>query len=708
MLLHLASWALACFGYASSPTPPLPSAPAAPVAARQAGQGIRLVAEPDRYNVEAQIALSKAALAPGEEAELTIALTIEPGWHAYPPAEPGAADSGDGGIPIELKLEGAEALGALVGPQPTPHGKSAVYEGKVELKQKLRAAASAAPMKGTLLLNVCNANTCLPPGEWEFEIASAAPATAAPNADGHRETAAAAPKKAGDFPIVEAPESYRVRPKFTISKAALSPGEQCEIAVELDIDAGWHVYTPTNRGFGLKTSVEAEGLELVDGLRAPEGKQHKGEDILEGPVTMKQTVAAPKEGLGATAPKLTLKLMVCDEKTCLPPAEWIVTVPVKASSSGAPAPTPSSAKPTATDQTSGIQRLQQLPLLTFLGTAALGGALSLLTPCVFPMVPITVSFFSKRSSGKRGRTLRLAITYALGIIGTFTMLGVAVSAFFGASGLNAFATNPWVNTGMGVLFVALGLSLLGLFQIQAPSGLTNQVESAKQNASNDTAMTLFMSVAFTLASFTCTVPILGALLVYSASGDLTRPILGMLAYSSTFAAPFFVLALFPSFLQRLPRGGAWLEVVKISMGLVEIAAALKFLSNADIAWDMQILTRPVFLALCISIFVALALYLFGLLHLPGAEGEVGPIRALFGVSSLAAALYLSAGLFGARFGGFVEAFLPPPNYGGGQSFVAGPRMEKHPEVAWVRDFDAALDQARKEKKRLLLNFTGFQ
>ena len=268
--------------------------------------------------------------------------------------------------------------------------------------------------------------------------------------------------------------------------------------------------------------------------------------------------------------------------------------------------------------------LASMSLGLFLLTSVLGGWASLFTPCVFPMIPITVSFFSKRAGGKRGRAVMLAWTYALGIMATFTLIGVAFSVFFGAASLANFATNVWVNLGMGTVFVALGLSLLGLFNIAAPSGLTNKIDEARGEAKNDLVMTLLMAIAFTLASFTCTVPVLGALLGLSATGgSIARPIAGMLAYSAAFAAPFFLLALFPTTLRRLPKGGAWLEVVKISMGLVEFAAALKFLSNADIGADTQILTRPVFLAIWIALFLALALYLFGILKLPGAEGEVG-------------------------------------------------------------------------------------
>jgi thiol:disulfide interchange protein DsbD len=506
--------------------------------------------------------------------------------------------------------------------------------------------------------------------------------------------------------------------KFELSKDALAPGEEAVASIHLTIAPGYHAYAPGSPEENGPLTLAATGFDLVG---APEGppptrkvNDLTKETLLEyrGTLTLKQTVRAPATGI-VEAPTLTLSAVVCDERTCLPPATWkarfdVKALPGPAQGSNGAGPAPKAKDSVKTDEANlTTDRLRKMSFGEFLAWSSFGGWASLFTPCVFPMIPITVSFFSKRAGGRRSRAVGLASTYALGIIATFTLIGVVVSLAFGATSLASFATNTWVNLVMGALFVVLGLSLLGLFQIAAPSSLTNKIEEAKSETKNDFVMTLLMAIAFTLASFTCTVPVLGALLGLAAQGSPMRPAAGMLAYSATFAAPFFLLALFPRVLQKLPRGGAWLEVVKISMGFVELAAALKFLSNADIGADAQILTRPLFLAVWVAIFLALALYLFGILRMPGAEGEVGAIRAVFGVGSLSLALYLFAGLFGLTYGQFVESFLPPAKYGS-QGVVTNGTGAPTFHLTWVEDLDEGLRDGRAQNRRIFLNFTGDQ
>jgi len=231
---------------------------------------------------------------------------------------------------------------------------------------------------------------------------------------------------------------------------------------------------------------------------------------------------------------------------------------------------------------------------SYLLLAAVMGFLSLLTPCVFPMVPITVSYFTARAGRTRGEAVTQALVYGAGIVMTFSAVGLALALFLGASGLNQFAANPWVNLGITALFLGFALSLFGRVNIALPSSMVTKAVTAEQGRGKFVG-TLLMGFAFTLTSFTCTAPFLGSLLVVAAQGEWQWPLAGMLAFSSVFALPFVILAIVPQRLASLPRAGNWLQSVKTSMGLLEVAAAMKFLSNVDLVWGWGIFTRTVVL-----------------------------------------------------------------------------------------------------------------
>lgn len=681
---------------------------------------------PGDGHLQAALSLEPASVPAGGPVRVRLSLAIDPGWHIYPVDFEGVGNK----TVVEPKLPEGFRIGAFAWPKAKfidSFGEQVrVHEGSFVVEALLAVAGSVPPgtyeigfhLSWQACKSVCVDGAADVAAKLVVTAGGAAEpgsgASAAPPAAGAASRAAS--EALGGVPT-ETPEDYRMTVAAQLSKAGLAPGEEAIVSFDVRVDDGYHTYSPkSDPGGQIPLSVRAEGLEIVGELEGPPAKPHFDPLLkitlleYERDVRLTQRVRAPKGGI-TSPPVVTLNGQVCDANSCLPPASWGFRFGVAARAAGAGEPAkPEPPKPAPRAGGDGVPTatsLGTLSLGSFLLASALGGWASLFTPCVFPMVPITVSFFSKRAKGKRGRAVALATTYALGIVATFTLIGVAVAAIFGAASLATFATNVWVNLGMGSLFVVLGLSLLGLFTIGAPSGLANRIEEAKGETKNDLVMTLLMAVAFTLASFTCTVPVLGALLGLSATGGIGRPIAGMLAYSSAFAAPFFFLALFPTVLQRMPKGGAWLEVVKVSMGLVEIAAALKFLSNADIGADTQILTRPLFLAIWIAVFLALAFYLFGMLRLPGGEGEVGAIRAMFGVGSLAFALYLLAGLFGLRYGAFLESFLPPASYGGAEVARAGgkPRAEK---LVWHQSLEEGIAIAQVTKQRIFVNFTGDQ
>ncbi len=332
----------------------------------------------------------------------------------------------------------------------------------------------------------------------------------------------------------------------------------------------------------------------------------------------------------------------------------------------------------------------------FLGACFAGGLASLLTPCVFPMIPVTVSYFSKRTDGS---AVPAAVAYALGIASTFAVLGILAAALFGATGISNFAANPWVNLALGLLFVVLAFNLFGLFEVQVPAGLTTAL--AKNSGKAGLIGPVFMGAAFALTSFTCTMPIAAALLAAAARGSLLYPTLGMAAYGAAFALPFFLLALFPSAVSRMPRSGDWLASVKPVLAFIELAAAVKFFSNADLGWGAGWITKPVFLALWTAIFAMLSGYLVGL---PEALRTVGWPRRLFGFATLAACVSLLSGLNGRKLD-LIDPFLPPDPYPTHTASAKPVRGDASGPVHAVT-FEEALEFARRGGKTIFVDFTG--
>ncbi|MGA1198164.1 MAG: protein-disulfide reductase DsbD family protein, partial [Candidatus Latescibacterota bacterium] len=329
------------------------------------------------------------------------------------------------------------------------------------------------------------------------------------------------------------------------------------------------------------------------------------------------------------------------------------------------------------------------------------GLLALLTPCVFPMIPITVSFFTKQESQSRGESIAKSLAYCGGIIFTFTGLGLILAMTLGASGAAQFAANPWVNILITIIFVAFALALFGLFEIQLPYGLLNKLNQVQGGSYG---AILLMGFTFSLTSFTCTAPFVGTLLVLTSQGTWMWPVLGMLAFSAAFALPFFFLSLFPQALAALPQSGGWLNSVKVVMGFLELAAALKFLSNVDLVWQWGIISREVFIAIWIVLFALCGIYLLGKIRLPHDSPleTVGPLRLLASAGVLSFSLYMMTGLFGAPLGE-LDAFFPPyGSYGEIAKIRSG-----EPELTWHDDYEAALLEAKATGKPIFIDFTGF-
>ncbi|MBR9977234.1 MAG: thioredoxin family protein [Bacteroidetes bacterium] len=360
-----------------------------------------------------------------------------------------------------------------------------------------------------------------------------------------------------------------------------------------------------------------------------------------------------------------------------------------------------------------VERAREQGLWAYVLLAMSVGGLALLTPCVFPMIPITVSFFTKREAATRGQSVRDALIYSLGIIFTFTGLGIVLALLFGASGINQFAANPWMNILIALVFIVFALNLFGLFEIVIPSGILTKLTVASGSGRGITSL-LLMGLTFTLTSFTCTVPFVGAVMVAAAKGEIWWSVVGMLAFSTVFALPFFLLALFPSWMKSMPKSGGWLNSVKVVMGFLELAAAMKFISNVDLIWGVGVLSRDLFLSFWIGISLLTVLYLLGVFILPhdSKVEKVGVFRMLWSIFFLGISVFLFTGLHDKPIGE-LDAFLPPMHYS--ETIQAASQGDigalgttgKGEKILWYSDYEEALAVARAESRPLFVDFTGF-
>ena len=360
-------------------------------------------------------------------------------------------------------------------------------------------------------------------------------------------------------------------------------------------------------------------------------------------------------------------------------------------------------------------------LWTIFFIAFLSGFAALLTPCVFPMIPLTVSFFTKQSKN-RAKGIKNAIMYGLFIIIIYVLLGSVIVGLFGADSLNALSTNVWFNIIFFLLLVVFAISFLGAFEITLPQSWSNKVDN--QADRGGVLGIFFMALALAIVSFSCTGPIVGTLLVESASKGGIAPIVGMLGFSFAIALPFALFAMFPGWMNSLPKSGSWLNTVKVFLGFLELALAFKFLSNADLVLQLHWLEREVFLAIWIAIFGTLALYLFGKIKLPhdGNEHHISVGRLSLGLLVLAFTIYLIPGIWGAPLK-MISGFPPPMNYSEapyGVGFTKlgpigladkdlmpdGAELGPHDIIAF-NNYETGLQYAKKVNKPVLIDFTGY-
>ena len=550
--------------------------------------------------------------------------------------------------------------------------------------------------------------------------------------------------------------------KFSVSTKRVSPTE-IDVVFTGNMAAGWHVYGtdiapggPTAATFG--TDV-LKGAKLKGALRAGAGLKRKQDPIFDMPVSYFEHTAQFTQRIELTEKQYEVKGYLrygaCNDENCLPPTTVEMSAkgadgPEKAAAEAAPATaekqteTEAEAKelvPAMTDtattvlsetaaapaqaQTAALDsatirqlwtpvtdKLQALGeshgaagkgLLLIFGLGFLGGLLALVTPCVWPIIPMTVSFFLKRNND-RAKGIRDALTYGASIVVIYVLLGLVITSLFGASALNDLSTDAFFNIAFFLMLVLFGASFLGGFEIQLPTSWGNAIDA---KASNTTGLLSIFLMAFTLAlvSFSCTGPIIGFLLVEvsTSGGGQLAPTVGMLGFAVALALPFTLFALFPALLKKTTRGGSWMNKVKVTLGFVELAFALKFFSVADLAYGWHLLDREVFLALWIALFALLALYLFGFVKFPhdDADERGTSVPAFFvGIASLAFAIYMVPGLWGAPVKA-VSAFAPPMNT---QDFNLNPHTAVEPKF---KDYEAGMAYARSVGKPVLIDFTGF-
>jgi len=504
----------------------------------------------------------------------------------------------------------------------------------------------------------------------------------------------------------------------SVSPAPAHAGEVVSVTIKAQVDAGWHVYSVVPAATGpAATEITALPGGAAVGPTTEDAPIQKFDPDFQTQVAYHEGAATFQrqfrltEAVGKTA---TLHYQTCNDHVCLLPTD--VTLPVTLTMAAGPA-RPEYAAPTAaatvnvatvnvTAVTQGaINRAptgQPSGLPLFLLAALSAGLLALITPCVFPLIPITLASFVKQAGGDKGKLVRLSTGYALGIVALYVTLGAVVTATLGATGINNIAANPWVNLGIFAVFVVFAFSFFETIQLTLPANLTAMQETAK--ARGGLVGLALLGITFVLASFTCTAPFLGTLLVAAAGGARFQPLLGMLVFALAFVSPFLVFAAFPQWISKIPKGGVWLARVKATLGFIELAAALKFLSNADQVWNWRLLTQPVLLAAWALISASAALYLIGTLRF-GVVGELekpgtrvsasrGVFAGVFGFS----ALFCFWGLAGRPIGA-LGTFLPPSGYGGVVTAA-------DTGLPWLTNYEAALAQAKSEGKPLFVDFTG--
>ena len=649
----------------------------------------------------------------GDEATIVISVEQKDGWHIYTQVQPKGAIN----VPTSFVYEPSKSY-QLVGkttesaseehelegfPERYFTGKKAVFKQKIKIKSQ-----EDFKLKITYNFMACK-TACFPPEEREIELTIKGLASAeAPEQITTTDTATVASSTAAGWisEIAGTCEGFSYSEIFDPVKVKVFNATRLDekvfaISVELEIDSIFTMYAfdnPKGRKsiftLGKNESIESSKEFVVNASNPVQIEGRKGYKKIvkiNQELTLKDTLTFPV--LDAT---LDIYLMGCENDF-----QTIESVQMSFDLSK------------ALDNGTRTKKDSLWWIFIF---AFLSGLIALFTPCVFPMIPMTVTFFTKQSKTK-AEGLRKAGIYSTSIVLIYVLLGVIVASVFGAAALNEMATEPWVNIAFFVLFVIFAFAFLGAFEIRLPSSWINKAD--KQADKGGLIGIFFMAFTLALVSFSCTGPIVGSVLVQSAGGGLSGPIVAMLGFGVALALPFGLFAAFPGWLNSMPQSGGWLNTVKVTLGFLELAFALKFLSNADLVKQWHFLEREMFLALWIGIFIVLAIYLFGKIQFPH-DDEVKKLsvgRGMLGMLVVCFVIYLIPGLFGAPLK-WISGFPPPLTYAESPYGIHGkaPEVEEgwpastHPHghgINTVRDYYEALAYAKEVGKPLLIDFTGW-
>jgi thiol:disulfide interchange protein len=542
--------------------------------------------------------------------------------------------------------------------------------------------------------------------------------------------------------------------RWSTSAVKISDTEY-DLITTATIEAKWHLYSqnvpadgPIPTTFSFKTSPD---FKLTG--KTSEEKGHTVHDpVFDMEIKYFENKAKFKQRIKLLSEKSfkiagTVEFMVCDDSSCLPPTEIDLVFLISANNANTTIANTDNSKeavevaidknieiPSATVDknkenvavvaATNSNKTSNKSLLTIFIIAFFSGFAALLTPCVFPMIPMTVSFFTKQSKSK-AEGVKNAVIYGLSIVIIYVLLGLLVSAVFGADALNALSTNVWFNVIFFFLLVIFAVSFLGAFEIVLPSSWGTKVDA--QADRGGIIGIFFMALALAIVSFSCTGPIVGTLLVEAAAGgNQIGPIVGMLGFSLALAIPFALFAAFPGWLNSLPKSGGWLNTIKVVLGFLELALAFKFLSNADLVLQLHWLEREVFLSIWITIFLVLAFYLFGKIQLPHDSPltHISVGRLSLGIVSLAFAIYMIPGLWGAPLN-LISAFPPAQHYsespygvgfskmssgmpsGENSEIPDGAHLMPPHNILAFNDYDKGLAYAKKVNKPVMIDFTGY-
>ena len=548
--------------------------------------------------------------------------------------------------------------------------------------------------------------------------------------------------------LVIAAQAQMADPVHFKSELKQLDGANAEIVFTATIDQGWHVNSTELGEDGPVSATfhtdKLSGAELVGKLQ-PRGKVTEEDDPMFGmKLRFFEHAATFVQKVRFTAERYEidcyLEYGACNDQMCMPPTQVTFkksgTSPAKADKEEVPAENEQAAEDTKEETVTPVDSVQADSIATVSTTTAgdenglwapvidelkayeqggtdgttswwmifleglLGGFLAILTPCVWPIIPMTVSFFLKRNKDRK-KAIREALTYGASIVVIYVLLGLAVTLLFGASALNALSTNAVFNILFALLLIVFAASFFGAFELTLPSSWSNKIDQKSESTTGLLSIFL-MAFTLTLVSFSCTGPIIGFLLVaVSTQGDIVAPTIGMLGFAIALAIPFTVFAMFPSLLKSAPKSGGWMNTVKVVLGFIELAFALKFLSVADLAYGWHLLDREVFVSLWIALFGLLGIYLMGWLKFQHDDesNRTNVPQFFLGLISLAFAIYMVPGLWGAPLKA-ISAFAPPMNT---QDF----NLYKGSVEAKYTDYDSGMQAARAAGKPVMVDFTGF-